>query len=286
MTKFDPNAMPRPEEENKRAVNILISIPAYGGVVQADCMLSILHLNQLLSIRDIDHWISVITNESLVTRVRNEFANTAAFDSDPQGQPFSHLLFIDADSVFNAEDILKMIEADKPIIALPYAKKGIRWEAVGQAARLGIPDNLLDQYAGQPNINGHSVQADEITPIDQVGSGTMLIDVKVLHAMATRRPEWKYQLYPSELEKVRANGGNRDYAYDLFHVGVDPKSKRYLSEDFFFVEEARRLGFETYLVPNAVTGHIGSFEFIQNLPLLATTGLNVRNILKQTRPGA
>src|SRR5262249_51221935 len=97
-------------------------------------------------------------------------------------------------------------------------------------------------------------------------------------------PEWKYTLYPSELERVRANGGgNRDFAFDFFQVGVDRTTRRYLSEDFFFVEEARRLGFETYLVPNAVTGHIGRFEYVQNLPLLAATGLNVRNILKQSQ---
>jgi len=88
-------------------------------------------------------------------------------------------------------------------------------------------------------------------------------------------------LYPSEIKQVLADGGNRDYAFDFFQCKIDPETRFYLSEDFFFVEEARRLGFESYLVPNAVTGHVGRFEFVQNLPLLAASGLNFRNILKQ-----
>ena len=38
------------------------------------------------------------------------------------------------------------------------------------------------------------------------------------------------------------------------------------------------LGLKTYLAPHAITGHVGSSQQIQNLPLLAASGLGVRNM--------
>jgi len=42
--------------------------------------------------------------------------------------------------------------------------------------------------------------------------------------------------------------------------------------------KSRRLGLRTYLLPHAITGHVGSFQWIQNLPSLAADGLGVRNM--------
>src|SRR5260221_11874055 len=122
--------------------NILIAIPCYGGLVQAKCMASVIELDRLLYGKAILHEISLVWNETLVTRARNRFANTAAFDTDSEDRRYTHLLFIDADSIFDARDILKMIEADKPIVALPFARKEIKWGQVAEAARLGVPDKL------------------------------------------------------------------------------------------------------------------------------------------------
>jgi hypothetical protein len=283
MTKCDPNAMPRPEEENKRAINILVGLPAYGGVVQVECMLAVINLIHLLDVKRIEHTVVTNSNASLVTAARNELANMAAFDVDLEGQRFSHLLFIDADSVFRAHDIWRMVEANKPIVALPFARKEVKWNQIAEAARLGIPDNLLAHFAGDPCINNSGpVPVAGLTPIDQVGTGVMLIDTTVFHGMADQRPGWKFQLYGHQTKDVSANGGNRDFGYDFFQVGIDPDTRLYFPEDFFFVTQARKLGFETYLLADAITGHLGRFEFIQNLSLLSASGICVRNILKQS----
>jgi len=208
-------------------MNILIGLPCYGGMVQAETMLSMIGLHRLLSLKRIEHTIAATGNESLITRVQNYFANLAVFETDSKGRPFTHLLFIDADSRFSATDILKMIEANKPIIALPYAMKEVQWSTVGQAARLGIPDGLLEHYVGEPNINGTFVPVDEITKIDQVGAGTMLIDTTVFHTMVAKHPDWKYRLYPSEIKQVLGDGGNRDYAFDFFQCGIESQTRLY-----------------------------------------------------------
>src|SRR6516225_5123855 len=103
-----------------KEMNILIAIPCYGGVVQAECMMSLIQLHQLLTLKRIEHTISA-HSDSLVTRVRNHFANMAAFDSDAKQNRFTHLLQIDADSRFQPADILRMLELDRPIVGLPYA---------------------------------------------------------------------------------------------------------------------------------------------------------------------
>ena len=246
-------------------------------------MLSVFDLHSLLNEKNIPHALMVATNESLVTCVRNHFANMAAFDSGFQGREFSHLLFVDSDSVFDATDILRMLEANKPIVALPFSVKQIRWELVGQAARLGLPDNLLEYIAGDPNINTCKLSFDGAAqPVDQIGTGVMLIDTKVPHTVFATWPDRKYRLYPSEIGNVSPyEGETRDFGCEFFRTGISPKTGFYLSEDFMFIDDARSLGFDTYVLADAITSHIGRFEYKQNLGLLASLGLNVRDILKQ-----
>jgi len=257
-------------------VNILIAIPAYGGALQSKTAASIIGLDRVFNQKHIGHVISFIHNESLITRARNRFANTAAFDTDSEGRKFTHLLFIDADIVFEPTDILKAISADKPICALPVARKEVKWPQIVEAVKLGVPAILLEQFATDPCLNSDKpVAVDGIQQIGQIGTGIMLINVQVFHAIANVHPDWKFRLYPREIEQE----GGRDFGYDFFQTAIGPDG-HYLSEDFFFVESARRLGFETYLLPQAITSHIGKFEYKTDLRLLAASGVGVsgRNI--------
>jgi len=95
--------------------------------------------------------------------------------------------------------------------------------------------------------------------------------------LADAHPEWKYRLYPAD---IYAN--HRDFNDDFFQIRVDPETKLYLSEDYFFVQEARKIGFQTYVVPNAVTGHVGAYEYKLNLPLVAASGLNIRGMIRSS----
>jgi hypothetical protein len=158
-------------------------------------MAAIIELDRLFNNKSIAHNISLIWNESLVTRARNRFANTAAFDTDGVGRKFSHLLLIDSDVTFDPQDILKMLEADKPICALPFARKNVQWPQIAEAARLGVPDCLLENFVGDPCIN-HSkpIGLDGIQQIGQTGTACMLINTKIFHAMAEKHPDWKYRL--------------------------------------------------------------------------------------------
>lgn len=254
----------------KSVDNILIAVPCFGGSLHYRCANTLLQLDRALGEKAINRTIRFIGNDALVCRVRNRFANIAAFDADSAGRKFTHLLFLDADIAFDAFHIFTMLEADKPIVALPYAAKSINWRNVGEAARRGTSPEALPQFAGIPVFNSdRSFATDKITPVKHAGTGAMLIQVAVLRTMAERLSDRRYKMCAGEIE---ASGTKRTEAVDFFKVGIHPDTREYLSEDYFFEEDARRLGFETFLIPWGQTLHVGTHEFTMNVQAVASLG--------------
>lgn len=203
-------------------------------------------LDRELTKLGITHTFRYLGNESLITRARNWFANLALIGKDENGKPFTHLLFVDADIIFSPAIVVEMFQANLPIVALPYSKKGVDWANVATAAKAGVPADQLPHYAGSPvfGIEGE-FDLSKPTPAVAVGTGVMLIQVSVLRALADANPDWKYRIGASEIQ-FRGSEGD---AYDFFQVGRDPATGYYLSEDYWFAAEAKKLGFETYLLP-------------------------------------
>jgi hypothetical protein len=244
--------------------NILIAVPAFGGMIHFKTSEALRLLDHELTRIGVAHTIRYLGNESLVTRARNWFANLALFGKDENGAQFTHLLFVDADIIFSPANVIEMLQANRPIVSLPYSKKGIDWANVATAARAGIPADQLPHYAGFPvfGIPDGEIDLQQPTPAYAVGSGAMLIKISALRALADANPDWKYKIGISE---VQFRGSEGD-AYDFFQVGHDPATGYYLSEDYWFAAEAKKLGFETYLLPWAQTMHCGSFQYLMNFP--------------------
>src|SRR5579862_768767 len=76
--------------------NVLIAVPCHQGLVQWRTVVSLMDLATLFKEQGILFEIRFLAQESLITRARNFFANIVAFDNDPSGRPFSHLLFVDS----------------------------------------------------------------------------------------------------------------------------------------------------------------------------------------------
>jgi len=199
--------------------------------------------------------ISTIGNESLITRGRNYFVSLLLANNQ-----YTHLLFIDADITFNPISIVRMIHANKDIVAGAYPKKGLNWDKVIPLVQQNQHAHL-QQISCEYAVNFKSI--DELNvengfiPIDYAGTGFMLIQRHVLETMVKHHPELKYTNDVLGYDHPK----NRDFFYSLFDCLIDPTSKRYLSEDYAFCKRWLNLGGEIWLDLTCQLSHMGSYDF-------------------------
>lgn len=252
-------------------VNILIALPCYGGTTYVSHNRSLRMLEETFKQHGIRYQILEVTSESLIPRGRNSLANVVAFDKDPAGNEYTHLLFLDVDIGFNPINIVQAIGWDKDIVALPYPCKNINWEYIVDAVKKGVTDpTTLSRMGSRPivNTNGVCIPFAVGDPVEfpQLGTGLLLIRRNVLLKF-TEDESRRYKLMDGE------KFGDRNFAYDFFQIGINPETRYYDSEDYRFCLDARKMGFQTWLLPWAVTSHTGPYEFIMDIPGQAQYGI-------------
>ena len=162
-------------------MHIAIGVPMYGGQCLGVFASSVMDLSESLVAVGGKLTRIVLGNESLITRGRDTIAHIFLHRTDA-----SHLLFADADLSFRAADVARMIKSDKSLICGPVAKKGIDWQAVGEAARAGRTD--LAFAGAQLSIKlreGTRLSGNQPVEIEHAG-GFILIRRDVFTALATK----------------------------------------------------------------------------------------------------
>jgi hypothetical protein len=250
--------------------SVLIGVPTHSGDLKHKTVLSLISMLDKFRSKGIRYELEVIPGCAHVQLVRNVFANKAAFDLDRSGRPYSHLLFVDSDGAFSADDVIALFKAGKPISALPFSAKSVNWEAVASAARAGVPPGALREYAGNPIISAESAfPVNTLSPVKRIGCGVMLIETHVFRALADAHPARRYKndKFGWGVAKL-----DREHSYNFFQVGVCPETNFLYGEDYFFCNEARRLGFEVHVLPQARTVHTGSYDHVLNMSAIASLG--------------
>lgn len=234
-----------------KPLNILIGTPAYGCVVHID------YLNSILGCHAIGLPITVLTlgNESLITRARNtvisyfhhhnqQCAKDAKVGQNA-AQPFTHLLFLDADIKIDAQDIVRLINHGKPVIGAPVPLKGFDAKS--------NPVFNVGQLLGE---------ADGLCQSDKLGTAVFMMDRSAVTAVVEQAIE--QGLTYSRNPNTRGDTPS-DVQYDVFRVGVVPtmdgKSKEYLSEDYYVCHNLRGLGFDINIDTNIRVIHNGNYAF-------------------------
>jgi hypothetical protein len=182
--------------------------------------------------------------ESLVSRARN--AAVAHFLEDEEN---THLLFIDSDIIFEPEDVYRLIQAEKDVIAGMYPKKYIVWDRLKKdpnAERVDFP------------IGGEiKVTEDDYIESGYLPTGFLMIKRKAILKLIEQHPELKYK------NDIDGYMGGEDNFYNLFNAGI--RNGIYESEDWGFCSLWKESGGKVLIHPDINLKHVGWHEYSGNL---------------------
>ena len=253
---------------------LFIATPMYGGMCAGMYTRSMADLSALCAAHGIPLQMYFLFNESLITRARN-YCVDEFMRSDAE-----HLMFIDADIGFNPQDVIALMalqanDEKYEIIGGPYPKKCISWEKIKYAVDKGVADedpNVLEKFVGDyvfnPKGGQTSIQISEPCEVLEIGTGFMMISKKALKKFEASYPQYSYK--PDHVRTEAFDGSREILQY--FQAEIDPVSKRYLSEDYWFCQKAQAIDLKTWFCPWMKMQHVGTYIFGGSLADLASIG--------------
>ncbi len=230
--------------------SILVVTPAYGGLAYVGYISGLLNLERVCREKNIKIDYEFCYNESLIPRARNTLTDLFYNKTD-----YTHLLFLDADIQFDGEDIIKMLDYDKPLVGGVYPKKSINWEKITELVNKNNENELTCEniqaivkdsvviLLEDPTINLN----DDFIETKYAGTGILLIQRIVLDKMR--------ESFPND---VYTRGGNTDF---FRYFDTELKDGIYLSEDYCFCDRWRQLGGKVYLYTKFRCRHWGTYAY-------------------------
>lgn len=233
--------------------SIMIATPMYGGMCTGAYVQGLLFTVAKMRELGVPVAWCQITNESLITRARNELARVFLESGH------DYLLFIDADIGFDGEAVAQLLAADKDVVCGIYPKKEVNWESVGRAAAEGKP-NLAD-YAGAFvfNMIGSCDQETDESGCIEVrhgGTGFMLIKRGVFEHLKPHVPTYRV----SSFRDPETGEYQKPLTHEYFATSIDA-SGALLSEDYHFCELVRAHGGEIWANPFIRLTHTGTYTY-------------------------
>lgn len=239
--------------------HIFVATPMYGGLAHAEYIKSIMTFMEVARNNGISVTFSFMGNESLITRARNALVHGF------MTTPCTHLFFIDADIGFRSEDAIRMISADKDLIAGVYPKKDINWLQVHRAVMQGVQPIDLPHHTGDFVVNidnvppgGFNVPTNQPFPARNAGTGFMLIKRRVFEELQKTVPKYKNNMTMQN----QALNIEIDMIDEFFATSIDPEFNVLLSEDYHFCQLWKNNGGEVYIAPWCDLTHNGTYQFM------------------------
>ncbi len=220
-------------------VHIHFGIPCYGGLILESTMTSFIRFVLLANQIGLNWSLDTMSNESLVTRARNNLMAKMMTN-----QVATHFMFIDADIKFNADDIFRMITTDKDIIAGMYPKK-----------------SLPIQY--NVNMAKETLVQGSLFTVDTAATGFLMFKRKVYADLIAAHPETKY------VDDIGLGKQFEPNMFAIFDCYID-EAGHYLSEDWAFCRRAKALGYDIWTDSLIKLSHLGTFEFAGDLDVLTS----------------
>jgi hypothetical protein len=214
-------------DDKKIHPGILFCTPAFGGMVTEHYFSSALHLVRALTIRGVGYDWLTLRNESLITRARNTCVARFLKDTD-----LSHLMFIDADIQFTADEVARIWNLGADVAAGCYPMK--KPDAPYALWIKGKLVTELDQFKGP-------------TEVDYAGTGFMLIKRMVFEKIIEQHPEISHQ------------EGEIGQSWAIFDTEIVDNC--YLSEDYLFCRRWRNMGGKIVVDPQVRLKHVGQYVY-------------------------
>ena len=243
-------------QENEKKPKIFVATPMYGGMCAGFYTQAIIQLLTTCQANGVDVEYSFMFNESLITRARNSLTHTF-MQTD-----CSHLMFIDADIKFRAEDVIHMIRADRDILCGIYPKKEINWHSVKAAMDRGVPFDQLKSHTGSFVVNLVNYVGEVTVPVNQPveifngGTGFMLIKRSVFDKLGESVPS-----YSNDVVDLGGKMKQSEPIKEFFTTSIEPGTNRLLSEDYHFCRIWRESGGQVHAAPWCQLSHIGTYAF-------------------------
>ena len=223
-----------------RTMRVHFCVPCYGGQLFEAFFISMLKFMAAANRLGLQFTVDTMVNESLIPRGRNSLvAKFLAFE--PKS---THLMFIDADIGFEPEEIIKLMLADKDVVGGLYPKKA-----------------LPVQYV--VNKVPNSTKEGNLVEVANLGTGFMMIKREVIESIIRKKPELHYQ------DAIGLDPKFDPYKYALFDTLIDPVTKEYLSEDYYFCKLWRDMGGKIWADLTIKLDHSGYYKFAGDASQLA-----------------
>jgi len=241
--------------------SLLVATPCYGKMLGEGYLHSIMASVDLLRSKGHQIKVRTIGNESLITRARNNLtANFLASD-------FDRLIFIDSDITWDPKALLTLLESDHDVCGIPYPTKNIDWAKITKFIneRTDTTEPLkpaqLKNMSVMYTINrtpDMEAAKDKWLEVSALGTGFLMMKRSVLERM---RDHYREELAYSNDVKGYLKLAPPEQCVGLFEVMIDPKTKRYLSEDYAFCRRWRDLGGKINCRTDFRLIHTGSADF-------------------------
>jgi hypothetical protein len=232
---------------------VFIATPCFGGLVSQHYMQSVISLIHFAAQANFDAALALLGRDSLITRSRNTLVSQ--FLNTPTA---THLLFIDADIGFDAEQVHAMLAFDREFVAGIYPLKVIDWSnpAIKRAATAREQFQTAPLlYVGTLCIENEREREGRFATAVYCGGGFMLLKRQAIERMIAAYPESRYKSVHAYSNAKAAE------SYALFDCMIDKETGAYVSEDFGFCQKWRDLGGKIWLDTEGKLTHIGSYNF-------------------------
>jgi hypothetical protein len=253
-----------------RGMRPLVATPCYGGMLCLNYALSVIQLQRAATETGLPIDFHLRRGDSLVTRCRNDCV--AFFLANPH---FTHLFFIDSDIGFTPEAAFRLLLADRDVAAGVYPLKREDWPPGGvpQGTTRARFEALYQRYTVNSGRQGAasvelSIDADGFMEVREAPTGFMCIKRSVFDRLIAAYPDLRY--VPDWPKGTYPEGGVH---YRFFDVMVDPKSRRYLSEDYGFCRIWEKIGGKVYVDADSNLSHQGERLYTGDFAMTLKTAL-------------